>query len=152
MAGTNAVAARQAVIAKIRALEIPAAGGGTVQVAYAWPGNAAEREVVHGSNPVTFDQAPAAFRGGGRCPRDEEVTVPVCVVVRALGGDVEETDVRAAEIGTVIEEDVAADPTLADAPNLKLARIDGGDLVHDFDDDGAVSVLTYHFILRSRLD
>lgn len=150
MAGTSAVAARQALIAKITALAIVGNGGGTVQVAYSWPGSKAEREVVHGGNPVTFEQNPLAFRGGGRVPRDEEVTVPVCVVVALPGGSVEETDVRAAEIGGLIEDAVAADPTLTG--QLIIARIDRGDLDHDFNDDGAASVLTYQFILRSRLD
>lgn len=150
MAGTNAVAARQALIAKIRALEIPAAGGGAVQVAYSWPGRGAEREVVHGGTPVTFEQEPLTFRGGGRVPRDEQVTVPIVVVVAQPGATVENTDVRAAEIGGLIEDAIAADPTLTD--QLVIGRVDRGDLDHDFTDDGAASVLTYQIILRSRLD
>lgn len=147
MAGTNAVAAKQALVAKLAAL--PGLSG--VQVAYSWPGSRAERECVHGGK-VTFDQNPAAYRGGGRQPRNEDVTVLIHVVVHKPGATVEDTDTRAVEIGTVIEDAVAADPTLSGATNLKIARIDGGELDHEFDDDSAASVLDYRFILRSRLD
>lgn len=151
MAGTNAVAAKRALIAKITALEIPGADGGVVQVAYSWPGERAEREVVHGGT-ATFEQNPAAFRGGGRCPRDEEVTVEVHIAVTIPGGTEEDADLRVVEIGTPIEEAIAADPTLADAPDLVIARVDGGEIESGFNDDAAAALLTYRVILKSRLN
>lgn len=151
MAGTNAVRAKKALIAKIAALDLGGVQAGGVQVAYSWPGSKAEREVVHGGL-VTFEQEPAAFRGGARCPRDEEVTVEVHVVVKLPGGTEEDVDTRATEIGTVIEEAIASDPTLTDAADLKIARVDGGELESGTDDDAAAGVLTYRIILRSRLN
>lgn len=151
MAGTNVVAAKKALIAKIAALDLGGDQAGGVQVAYSWPGRNAEREVVHGGL-ATFDQNPLAFRGGGRCPRQEDVTVEIHVAIAIPGGKEEDVDTRAVEIGTVIEEAVAADPTLADAPNLKIARVDGGELETGFNDDGASALLTYRIILKSTLD
>lgn len=151
MAGTNAVRAKKALIAKIVALGLTTADGSDLQVAYSWPGATAEREVVH-AGLVTFEQNPAAFRGGGRCPRDEDVTVELHVAVRLPGGSEEEADTRASEIGTVIEEAIAADPTLAGATDLVIARIDGGELESGSNDDDAAALLTYRIILKSRLN
>jgi hypothetical protein len=151
MAGTNVVAAKKALIAKIAALDLGGEQAGGVQVAYSWPGRNAEREVVHGGLS-TFDQNPLAFRAGGRCPRQEDVTVEIHVAVTIPGGSEEDVDTRAAEIGTVIEDAIAADPTLADALNLKIARVDGGELESGFNDDAAAAVLTYRIILKSTLD
>lgn len=151
MAGTNVVAAKKALIAKIAALDLGGDQAGGVQVAYSWPGRNAEREVVHGGL-ATFDQNPLAFRAGGRCPRQEDVTVEIHVAIALPGGTEEDVDTRAVEIGTVIEEAIAADPTLADAPDLKIARVDGGELESGFNDDGASALLTYRIILKSTLD
>lgn len=149
MAGTNAVAAKQALVAKIAALEIEASDGGALQVAYSWPGRDAQREVVHGGK-TTFNRQPMGYDPRSR---EEALEVTLWIVVVKPGADVAECETRAVEIGTVIEEALAADPKFAAkaVPGLLLATVEGGELDGDFDDDGAAAILQYRVGFTSHL-
>jgi hypothetical protein len=149
MAGTNAYAAKRKLIDLLAASPLTDAG---VSVAYSWPGDdRAGRECVYGG-PVTWSTRPLAMRGGGRMPRREDLTVPIHVDVSKPGAEGAEVEARAVEIGTVVEELIAADTTLSGVPGLQLAGISGGQLAHAFEDELAFAVLTYQVTFLSTLD
>ena len=152
MAGTNAVSAKQALITWLRGLTDTGEGLEGVQVAYSWPGlGRVGRECVHGGRAEWETELNSMRAAGLRQSRIETVTLDLHIVVSAVGGTVEDADVRAVAIGTVIEEALAADPLLGGHPGLQLAMVAGGDIEHEDHDDGAVSVLTYRVLFRSRL-
>lgn len=148
MAGVNMVAAKQALVAALKAS--PSLTG--VQVEYAWPGRTLEREVIY-CGKTLFQQDLGNFRPtGGRLGRDEHATTAVHVVVRDPAGDPSVSDQRAVALGTVLEELLAGDPQLGGLLNLLIAIVVGGELAEpSFDDDGVLSALTYEVLFRSYL-
>lgn len=120
-----------------------------VQVVYSFPGNIADECVYGGdmSGPV----AAVAFRGGGRTQRDEQALIKLHVRVNHDGFSIADTETRAAEIGTAVENYVAANPTLADFPGLKLIALGDYEMSSAADDDGSTTVLTYQVAARSIL-
>lgn len=149
MAGTNAYAAKRALIDALQAsAELGDAG---VQVAYSYRGERAERECVYGG-AVAWTCKPLTFRGGGRMPRQETVQVDLHIAVRLPGSEPDEAEARAVELGTVVEEYLASTPTLSDLGDLKLATIAGGDLDHAVNDEESIAVITYQVAFLSTLD
>lgn len=146
MAGTKAVVVKKELVAVLSA----AAPLATVQIAYSWPGSRAERELIH-LGKIRADQEYAAMRSTGRIPRDETLFVSVHIIVVQPGGTVEETDERATALGTVVEELVAADPTLNSPPGLLYGGVHSVELDYELTDDGAISALTYELQFTSRL-
>lgn len=141
MSGTSVVVVKRALLA---ALQTALPG---VQVLYSWNGDA-ERECIY-LGDAEFTQAYLAFAGGGRVPRTENVSAVVHVSVVEPGGTEEDTEVRAAEIGTLLEHALAGNPTqTAAALNF---RVTGGDLVSGSDDENAISVLSYEVLAESHL-
>ena len=150
MAGTNAVAFKQALIEKIAA--IPAIQTMGIQVAYSWPGPTFERECVHGGR-VEGQGEYATFAGGrARLPRDETLTVFLYVVVRMPGGDAYDVETRACQIGQEIENGIAAAPQFDTVAGMLWATITGVQLDSDADDDAWSAVLEYQIAVRSRLN
>jgi hypothetical protein len=139
MAGTNAVAAKKAIIALLRAA--PKLAG--VQVAYSWPTRDAEREVISGGK-FEFTQQ----REGYGSAREENLTLDLFIVVRTPGGTVEDAETRAVELGSIVEDVVRANPHLA---GVKVAGVAGGDSNSGVDDDSAVCELAYHIACVSTL-
>lgn len=139
MSGTNAVAAKKAIIALLQAA--PKLSG--VQVAYSWPGRNAEREVVCGGKFEFTQQR----EGYGRA-REENLTIDLFVVARMPGGTVEDAETRAVELGAVVEDVIGANPHLA---GVKVAGIASGDSNSGVDDDAAVCELAYHVACVSTL-
>lgn len=142
MPGTNAVAAKKALIARLQT--DPSLEG--IQVTYAWPGKRAERELVCGGK-WRFAQR----RGGYGSAREEDLTLDLFILVRTPGADLAEVEDRAVEIGALVEA-VAADPSWwGDVPGLKLAGVTSGDSNPGIDDDSAVCELAYHVACTSTL-
>ncbi len=149
MAGTNAYRAKRALIDALQAsAELGDAG---VQVAYSWPGERAERECVYGGS-AAWTCKPIAMRGGGRMPRREDMTVDLHVAVTMPGSEPADAEARAVELGTVVEEYLAASTNLGDLNGLKLVTIAGGDLNHVVNDDESIAVITYQVAFLSTLD
>lgn len=135
----DVVAMKQALIAHIAAAVTVAEL--EVQVVYAWPGKRAERECIHGGL-MDWEKTP-----GGLDDESTALVIEVHSVVHLPGSTMEETDVRAAELGAVIARAIADDDTLGGQPGVLGARVLGGDLEHGADDDGAASVLTQRIAL-----
>lgn len=155
MAGTNAVKFKRALIVGLgtRMAGIPSVAA--VQVAYKYPGRTVEREVVHGGRVEGDQRFPVMNGGAVRIKRHEVLTVKLHIVVHAPGDEAEEAEVRAVEIGTVVEELLAADPifALTDLGGQMIqAAITALDLDSDEDDDAAIAVLTYDIECESRLN
>ena len=148
MAGTNAVAYKKALTDAVAAA--PQIIADDIQVGYDWPGHV-ERELIHGGRVEGAQSYPVSRGGGGRFPRDEELTVALHIVVRAPGGTIYEAELRASEIGTVVEELLAANPALTDVAGVIYSGIAGIELESDYDDDDAIADLTYQVLLKSRL-
>lgn len=147
MAGTNAVAFKKALFDALA--EAPALEG--VQVSYGYPGDDAERELIHGGR-VEGPQSYATIRGGGgRFPRDEELTVKVNIVVTKPGADPYEVELRATELGTVVEELLAGDPDLTGLTGIVYSGIANLFVDSDVDDDGAFGLLVFDVMVKSRL-
>lgn len=144
MAGTSAVAVKQALLAAIQT----ALTGSGVQSAYAWPGGTEERELVY-LGTAEFEQTYRTFAGGARVSREEDVTVAVYIAVTKLGVTFEETEERAVEIGALLENALAANPTQSGAA-LNF-RVDGGDLGGFTEDEFTTSVLSYEVSATSHL-
>lgn len=137
MAGTNAHAAKQRLIDLLDA-STSLVG---VQVAYS-PPREIERECIFAgkvSGPVEL----AAMRGGARLMRTERLTLRLYVEVAAPGDDVAAAEARAVELGAVVEELVAGNPTLNDLADLKLAQVAGVELDSGVDDESAYARLVY---------
>jgi hypothetical protein len=111
----------------------------------------APREMVFGGDAEGSVQL-SAFKGGGRLKREENLSLVVEIRVHDKGQETtEDTDVRAIEISTVIEEYIAANPKLGDLPNLLKATVDGVKLSSWLDDDGATSSVVLTIGLHSFL-
>jgi hypothetical protein len=150
MAGTNSIDAKAAILAILKAA--PALAG--VQVEYVWPGRTIEREVIYGgkiqiSNDYFTFASPQV--GGGRQPRLETATITWHIEVRHVDSDPQAADERVVELGTVLEETIAADPTLGGLAGTLAAAISSGDLEYVRDDDGLTSVMAYDITVRSEL-
>lgn len=139
MPGTNAVAAKKAIIALLASEPRLR----DVQVAYSWPGRDAEREVICGGKFEFTQQR----EGYGR-PREENLTIDLFVVARMPGSTVEDAETRAVELGAIVEDVIGANPHLA---GVKVAGIAGGDSNPGVDDDDAVCELVYHVACISTL-
>lgn len=132
----DVVAVKKALIGVAAAL----ADGGPldgVQVAYSWPGRGTERECVHGGL-TTWETSPAGLDTGD----DVTVTTEVHIVVAEPGATVQETDERAADLATALAACLADDQTLGGHPGVLSVSVEGGDLYHETNDDGAATALT----------
>jgi hypothetical protein len=148
MAGTNAVVIKKALI---DALEV-APELEDVQVSYGYPGPHVDRKLIHGGK-VEGSQRYKIMRTGGRHPREETLTFKVHIVVSLPGAEVYEVELECSNLGTVLEEWLAANPNLSGyAPDgVHFGGISYVDLDSDSDDEGAIGVLTYDVTFESRL-
>lgn len=154
MSWTNAVAGKKALIDALDASAAPALtrpDGTRVKFAYSYVGNEHERELVH-AGKVEGQQSYPVFGGGqARFKRDENLTIKLHIVVTIPGGSQYEAELRATEIGGVVEE-LVAKATLAGLNGQVIkVGITGVDLDSDADDDQAIAVLTYDVGVDSRL-
>lgn len=111
MAGTNAVALKEILLAKLQAA--PALAG--VQLTYGWPGQDIERERVWFGR-ITGTQKYRGIGAQAMKPRDETLILKVYVEVELDGDGGPEAqhgaDVRAQTLGQALEDAIASDPGL----------------------------------------
>src|SRR5438445_11930788 len=123
MAGTNVVATKKALIAKLAA--VPSLVG--VQVDYAYNGRSvgAAREYLFGGS-ARSEHSLASFKTATtRMTRDEQVTLQVHIMVRDITRDAVAADGCAQAIGAVLEELLASDPTREVLPAVYFAVMTG---------------------------
>lgn len=121
-----------------------------VTVAYAAPVRDLPRELVYGGTVIGPVEL-AAYAGGARVKRTEDLTVMIHIRVYKPGATREFTDGRAAEIADVIANYVAANWTLGDLPELKKAVVAGVETDGWSDDDGSGSTYDMAIGLMSYL-
>jgi hypothetical protein len=152
MAGTAAVAAKKALFDALVAKTGAGQPLDRVQVAYSYPGKTMQRECIYFGR-LRIDQTLSTFAspnvGAGRQPRTEIATITVVVVTKNIKHDQYAADARAVEIGTVLEELLAGNPTGDGA--LLVQTPDSGELEPLFDDEGVYAQLTYSVTVRSEL-
>lgn len=150
MSGTNIVAAKAAILALLQAA--PALAG--VQVEYTFPGRTLERETIYGGK-ITFQQDYSTFASptvtSGRQPRRETAVLSWHIEVRQADLDAPGADLRAVQLGGVLEDIIASDPTLGGQSGILALAITSGDLEQVQDDDAVSSVLGYQITVRSDL-
>lgn len=122
-----------------------------VTVAYSMPVKDIPRELVYGGSVVGPVEL-SAFAGGSRVKRKEELTLLIHVRVYKPNKTAEEIEARLVEIADVITLYIAANWTLGDLAELKLAKVAGYELGEPWtDDDGSGSTLTIAVELTSYL-
>jgi hypothetical protein len=121
-----------------------------VVVAYSAPVRDIPRELVYGGTVIGPVEV-AAFAGGGRIKRSEDLTTLLHIRVYKPGATREWTDGRAAEIADVIANYIAANWTLGDLPELKKAVVAGVETDGWSDDDGSGSTYDMAIGLMSYL-
>jgi hypothetical protein len=147
MAGTNAAAAKLALINLIKASP-PA----NTFIDYAWLGknDEANRNYLWGGK-ATFEQDYSALTSS-RKPRDEVLTIELHLSVYLPGGTCDVTDAAAVAIGLAVENLIANDPQLGGAvTGLRYAGVQGGEMDNSADDDGVETHMTYRVLFKSRL-
>lgn len=151
MAGTNAIVAKKTIVDRLAAVTGPAQALAGVQVSYIHPKDL-QREVIYGGR-IRFDDQLFTFSsaavGGGRIPREETATLTFVVLVARPDSDQYLADLRAVAIGTVLEEMVAADPTLGGL--VLAAEAESGEMEPLTHDDGVMAQLLYTISVRSEL-
>jgi hypothetical protein len=146
VAGTNAVKAKKAVIDVLDAALTPTG----VQVSYHYPGDDAERELVHAGR-VEGNHSYHAMKGRRpRHPREEDATFRLFVVVTKPGATPYEVELRCTEIGEAIEHALSESFAVDGVPGLLSIRVTAVDLDSDTaDEEGSIAVLTYDVTAKS---
>jgi hypothetical protein len=148
VAGTNSRAAKSALIAALVVAYAADDDMTDVVVKYG-PGRDLPREFVYGGR-VRGQQEFLTFRSAERIPRKEVITIDLHVRVEVPGGDQDESEARACDIGAVVENLIATNTTLNTA-DVKLLKVTTTDLQSNTDDDGSWSLLTYQVAVESHL-
>jgi len=151
MAGTNAAAAKKALLDAIAASADTDLTG--VIVSYSFSGKRLDeaREYIYGGK-VDGSANHMAFQGSGRVPRREDLTLDLHVRVDKPGQETTETaELRAVAIGAAVENLIAADPDLSGVTGLDVVKMTGLVLDSVVDDQGAIAILTYQVALESSL-
>lgn len=150
MSGTVAAAAKARLVGANNVLSgLP--GLANVDVAYTMP-RSLPRELIYGGK-VSGSVELAAMRGNtGRVKRQENLNLTLYIRVHDKGQATTETvEARAAEIAVVVENWIAANSTLGDLPNLKLATVESVEIDSGIEDDSATAELTLTIGLLSIL-
>lgn len=144
MSGTQAVAAREALLDGIAALPAFEA----VDVALAFDTASDARERVYTRRPK-FTQEPASLRSG-RTHRNEQGSFQAVVRVEGVGVDQSTTSARAVALGVLLEEWVADNRSTIAGLDWLVAKGDG-ELVELANDLGTLAILTYTLAYSARL-
>lgn len=148
MAGTAVATVKKALYDDLKALTAPGQPLEKVQVSYGYPG-APERSSLYFGR-TRFEHELSSFAtGGGRQPRTEVATITAVILVRNISSDQYEGDARAIAIGTVLEDMLAADPTMGGT--VQLLRVESGELSTEADDHGVITCLVYSVTVQSEL-
>lgn len=149
MSGTVAAAVKAKLVGSDGVLA-GLSGMDQVKVSYSMPRDL-PREVIY-SGKVSGSVELAAMRAGGRLRRTENLELNLHIRVHDKGHPTTETvEARAIEISAIVEDWIAANPTLGDVPNLKVAKVQGIELDSGVEDDSATAELTLTIGLLSFL-
>ncbi len=145
MAGTNSVAAKKALIAKLQAA--PELAG--VQVTYSFPGNI-ELTAIYGGR-IRFDQDPMTFAGAsGRYTREETATITLVLFVERPDKDQAQADTDVAAMSAVIENLLASNWTLDG--QVMAAVVQAGEIEPLHDDHSVAARMTLDVTVTSELN
>jgi hypothetical protein len=137
---TYAYTAKAALFDRLQARTAPAQPLEGLQVEYAYPGSNVEAECVYGGG-VRFEQRDSVAEQPGVLVTEEVLVAVYIRVVARPPGPVEDTDIRAAEIGDAVGTLLRTEPTLAGGGFvIGIARGQGD---YHRTDDETVSILTY---------
>ena len=140
MAGSNLIAVKRALVAVLP---------GVMGLAGAWSATGkllqGKRECFYLGDRASGPVAPAAHAGGGRFPRQEDISFSLAIEVRRLGKDTtEQSETDAFEYGRLLEEYLAGNWQLGkDIPGLLKVVITDWEVESSPDDDGTTTTLTY---------
>lgn len=153
MAGTNAVRAKKALVAGVKALLAAESTTDEVKVTYAYRGHEHEREVVHAGRVVGSQDYPVSS-GIGPFPRDENLTIKLHVVLAIPGADQEEVEQRVEDIVNFIGDWIAL---TADLPGFEPGEtfsvgVAAVDIDSDADDDLTMAVGTLDITVGTRIN
>lgn len=145
---TYAYTAKAAIIDRLQARTAIGQPLEGLQVTYAYPGGDIDLECVYGGG-IRFEQRDAVAEAPGVLVAEEvSVTLYIRVVSRPPG-PVEDTDTRAAEIGTQIATLLRTEPHLAGGNAvIGIARGQGD---YQQTDDETMSVLAYQIRVNTHL-
>lgn len=149
MAGTNAYAAKRVLVDQLAALP----GLASVNVVYSWSGKVAEsdRELIVPGDRIAGPIQLAAMAAGGRLQRAEDLSFPLHVVVyQPDAEDGAPVEARATELGTLVEEHVAGNPTLG-VPGLHKTVLVNFDMQSSQLDEGWFTDLVYTVTFSSHI-
>lgn len=143
------VALRKAVVEGLRDL-IPQYGDEAALVTYAWDPDAHDAVQVFTMRP-RGDHSPAALKSG-RNNRNESAAFQIVVHVEQVGGNVEEADEHALELGVVVEEFIADHKSNELAvPGLNWLTVSSWEMTGGPTDRSAISQLIYTVSYNARL-
>lgn len=145
---TEVLRCKRALFDRLAAQTSPGMPLAGLQVAYAWPGRTAQREMVYGGG-ARFTRTSAGHDGTGELWL-ETATIGLYVRVHTPGAQVEETDNRVQEIAAIVEAVLAAAPELAGG--YTYTHMSGGTADYAADDEGPTSVLAYQVTCQYYLD
>lgn len=153
MGGTNAYLAKKRLLDSVRLWLAADETTDQVTVTHGYRGHEAFRELVHTDRVFGQQSYPVMGGGNARFKRDETLTIKLNVIVNIPGGDQDEVEARATEIGSVIENGVAATASVTgyEPGEMVVTGVTAVDLDSDADDDGATAVLTYDVGVTTRL-
>lgn len=139
---------KRAVIHRLQDRQAAHPGLAGVQIHHAYNPKLAETEYVWGG-AARFDVGMAGLAG----PVDEQIVLQLFFDVRAYAVELEDADIRGAEMAAAAEQILGEDPRLGGAvPGLVYRSLISGEIAYGFyDDDAAVSSLAVEVLLRVHL-
>lgn len=149
MAGSVAVATKQAIVTGFTAKLAALSAYDDVLVSYAWPAGKKQREKVFGARTRTT-HTPASLRPG-RTFRDEVGEIDFVILVESVGGSAEDADERASAIGQQFEEYIADKRNSLGVTGLNWMTVARTELVNAFNDRGHLTELTITVAYNARL-
>jgi hypothetical protein len=147
MAGTTMVAVKQALVDQLGALPALA----DAFVSYGHPGERGRKELIWLGDVRIGDQEPVAIKAGRR-RREESYELELNVEVAGTKLAPERSELRAVELGTVVEEYLADHPMLSPPVAGVLFVVVTGATLRTVDtSNGPVSRLTFTVQVKARL-
>lgn len=135
--------------AVMTALATALADDNEIQVSYAPTRDMARKAVLGGSVEAT-ERISAGRNSDGYTTRDVNGTFEVMVRVTLPGATQEDTETAAGEIGAELENFLALNTPVLDGGDLN-ASVEGWNLNSWFDDEAAITLLTYRLAFQATI-
>ncbi len=142
------VEAKRAVIQRLQVRQAAHPALANARIDYAYNPKLAEAEYVWGG-AARYTLGMAGLAG----PVDEQISLQLFCDVRAYAAELEDADVRGAELAAAVEHILLDDPRLGGAvPGLVYRSLTAGEVAYGYyDDDTAMSSLAVDVLLRAHL-